>query len=87
MSPVKSAIATFQIGKAGITKGVITSLNLVFKSHYQIRIGVLPASERNRASIKTMAQELVKRMGIPCNYKIIGFTIILIKRGKTQPLK
>lgn len=74
----------FQIGKFGITPGVIESLSLALKNHKQIRISVLKASGRDRESIKTMANELISKLEENCDYKIIGFTIILIKKGSPK---
>lgn len=75
-------ITRFQIGKSGITEGVIESLELSFKHHKQVKISALKSSGRNRESIKEMAQKIVARLKekkVNCNYTIIGFTIVLIK--------
>ena len=83
-------ISKFQIGKFGITEGVIESLELALKHHKQIKISVLKASGRNRENIEEMAQELVTRLkekGEICEYRIIGFTIILIKTGISKVYK
>jgi RNA-binding protein YhbY len=70
----------FQIGKAGITDGIIQSLELALKSHKVIRISALKSSGRNRNTITSMADELVSKLATKCNYRIIGFTIVLIKQ-------
>lgn len=78
-----SALAKFQIGKNGITKGVIESLTLALKNHKQIRISVLKSCCRNKEELEELATEL--KSEIPFNLKVrtIGYTIILIKlRGK-----
>ena len=74
----------FQIGKNGITPGVIEALSLIFKNHKQVRISLLKASGRDRDSIESMALELSQKLstspehkGYSFNHKIIGFTIIL----------
>lgn len=71
----------FQIGKNGVTSGVIESLNLAFKTRKTIRINLLKSAERDRGKIKETAKEIVD--GLKGNYKckIIGFTIILRKAG------
>ena len=74
----------FQIGKKGITQGAVDSINLSFKTHTQLRISVLKSTERNKDKIKGMAEELCNKADYPCNYKIIGFTIILRKRSKKK---
>ncbi len=67
----------FQIGKNGLTQGVIDSLNLSLKTHDQIRITVLKSLERNREKMILMATDILSRVNYHCRYKIIGFTIIL----------
>lgn len=73
----------FQIGKNGITQGVIDSLNLSLKTHNQIRISVLKSAERDKKNIILMAEEIKERVIYYSHYKIIGFTIIL-KRQKSK---
>lgn len=79
--------APFQIGKAGLTGGVISSLNVLLKSHSRIRISVLKSATRNRLELEKMAEEIKSRVGVECDYKLIGFTIIIIRLGnKTKSL-
>lgn len=70
-----------QIGKAGVTPAVVTQLNRMLEHHKHIRISLLPASGRNRESIHTMADALIRQLAVPCDYRIIGFTIALRKRS------
>lgn len=71
----------FQIGKNGITEGVIQSLNQDLKTHHQMRISVLKSAERNKTKIKEMANGILQKVKYPCHYKIIGFTIILKRQS------
>lgn len=77
----------FQIGKNGITPGIIQALNSNLKTHTQLRISVLKSVERNKNKIKEMAKELSDRTEYPCNYRIIGFTIILRKQSRNKKHK
>jgi len=74
-------IAKFQIGKFGVTSGIIESLNLAYKNHKQMRISVLKSSGRTRDNIKEMAEEISQKLSIGgkyrYDYRIIGFTIIM----------
>jgi len=79
IEPVK-----FQIGKFGITPGVIESIELAFKNHNVVRISVLKASGRDKNSIIQMANNLVSMLKIPVSFKIIGFTIVLRKSDKKR---
>lgn len=69
----------FQIGKNGISAGIIESLSRALKNHGQVRISVLKSSGRNRFNIKEMAQEIQQKIPYKCSVKIIGFTIVLNK--------
>jgi len=78
----------FQIGKNGITPGVIEFLENAFKTHKRIRISVFKSAGRDRESIGKMALELQTKLKRKVDFRIIGFTIILIRRGITyQPPK
>ena len=72
----------FQIGKNGITTGVIESLNLSLKTHNQIRISVLKSADRDKNKIREMADSITEQLTYKCNYKIIGFTIILRRKNQ-----
>ncbi len=75
-------LSRFQIGKQGLTEGVLQSIAQDLKYHKQVRISVLKSATRNREEIKKIAKEIVERLPCKLNYRIIGFTIILIKTGK-----
>ncbi len=72
----------FQIGKLGVTSGVIESLNSAFKTHKSIRISLLKSFERDRTKINEIADELASKLRGNYKYTIIGFTIVLRKVGK-----
>lgn len=77
-------ISKFQIGKNGLTDGVITSLSLALKNHKQVRISILKSATHNREELKKMALEIVEKLPVHCEYKTIGYTIILFKKGKPK---
>ncbi|MBI2632667.1 YhbY family RNA-binding protein [Candidatus Pacearchaeota archaeon] len=74
----------FQIGKNGITEGILNSLTLVFKNHKQVRINALKSSGRDKEIIVKLADnisnELSRRLSCSLRYRIIGFTIVLRKQ-------
>ncbi len=74
----------FQIGKNGITDGVIDSLNLSFKNHKQIRISVLKNAARDKNKVRELADELIEKLGGGYKSVIIGFTIVLRKAGRQK---
>ncbi len=69
----------FQIGKSGVTEGVIESLRLGFKTHNSIRISILRSYASSKAKVREMADEIITRLGEPYIPTLIGFTIILRK--------
>jgi len=71
----------FNIGKNGITSGVIKSLELAFKTRKKIRISILKSGNRDKEKVKEMALELSDRLEGNYKYLIIGFTIIIKKTG------
>jgi RNA-binding protein YhbY len=76
-------ITKFQIGKFGVTEGVLDSLELALKHHKQVRISILQAAGRARDLPNKLGEEILlklKEKNISCEFKTIGFTIILIKR-------
>jgi RNA-binding protein YhbY len=76
----------FQIGKNGVTPGVIEALSIIFKKHTQVRISLLKSSGRDRGSIEKIALEIVSLLEKSVEYKfsfrIIGFTIIMLRHPK-----
>lgn len=77
----------FQLGKQGLTDGVINALNTNFKHHRQIRVSVLKSATRDREGVKKLADEIIQKVGYKCDYKIIGFTIILIRLSGKPKIK
>jgi RNA-binding protein len=77
-------ISNFQIGKNGLTDGVIESLNLAFKKNKIVRISVLKSASRSKEEIKEMAEKIAKSLAGNYVYRIIGFTIILRKKAKNK---
>lgn len=71
----------FQIGKNGITEGVIESLNKAFRTRKSVRISILQSFGRNRDKKKEIAEELSEKLEGNFKYTIVGFTIILRKIG------
>ena len=72
----------FQIGKNGLTSGIINSLELAFKNRKHVRISVLKSGTRNREKIKEIAKEIADKLNGNYNYKIIGFIIVMKKISK-----
>lgn len=74
-------IAKFQIGKQGITPNFIQTVAGALKDRRQVRVAALPSSGRNASNMKDLAKQLCDNMPFPCATKVIGFTIILLRRS------
>lgn len=77
-----SGAVKLTLGKAGLTPAFIAQLDAMLEHHKHLRIAALPSSGRNRSSIKDMAEHICTRLTCPCDYTIIGFTIVLRRRTK-----
>ena len=78
---MKSSNLSFQIGKNGLTKDFIQHLVIPFKTHRVIKVQLLPSASKDRARMKEVAQEIISGLPGKYNYRVIGFTIILMKRA------
>ena len=83
---MKSFVAKLQIGKNGVTSGLIGTLNNALKNHRQARISVLRTYERDRTKMKSLVTELQQKINYKCNCRVLGFTIILNKLKYSQRL-
>jgi RNA-binding protein YhbY len=81
---MKPQLAKFQIGKNGLTENFISSLALAFKNRKQVRISVLKSTARDKEKLKEIAEEIQKKLKVKTNFRLIGFTIILIKYGGSK---
>lgn len=84
---MKKFLVNFQIGKNGVTEGIIESLSLAMKKHKQVRVSVLKSGGRDRTKIKEMALELERKSPYKFNYRIIGFTIVISKIQQNKRTK
>lgn len=74
----------FQIGKAGVTEGVLESLKMGFKTHSAIRISVLRSQAPTKDKVREIAEELVRRLEGPHRFITVGFTIVLKKQKEKK---
>ena len=68
-----------QIGKNGLTDGIMQNLRNSFKTHKQIKISVLKSAGHDKNNVKEIADKIVSELGNLYAYRIIGFTINLRK--------
>lgn len=77
----------FQIGKQGLTENTILSLNNAFKHHSQVRVSVLKSATRNKEEIIKIAENICEKTEKRSAYKIIGYTIILMRLGNRTKIE
>ena len=78
---MKSSNLSFQIGKNGLTKDFIEHLAVPFKTRKVIKVQVLPSASKDRLRMKEVAEEIIAGLPGKYNYRVIGFTIVLMKRA------
>ncbi len=83
---MKSFNTTFQIGKNGLTEGVLNSLKQDLKSHRQVRVTVLKSCCRNKEELKKLADKIENSIPIKLKVRTLGYTIILVKLSNRQSL-
>jgi RNA-binding protein YhbY len=72
--------AKFQIGKNGLNAGALTAINNSLKTHRRVRISVLKSCCRDKTELKALAESLISKTEKETKYRLIGYTIILIKQ-------
>jgi len=78
---MKSDTLAFQIGKNGLTQTSIDHLASAFKTRRVIKVQLLKSAVSDRAKIEEIAKKLIEELPGKYNYRVIGFTIILMKRS------
>lgn len=77
---MRKKLLKFQIGKNGVTDNFILTLESAFKNNKQVRISVLKSAVSERKDIDRIAEEIAGKLNGRFNFRVIGFTIVLIKR-------
>lgn len=72
-------IKKFQLGKNGLSEAFKEQIKKSFVNTKRIKISVLKSCCRDREELKEIAENVKKYLGENFNYRIVGFTIILIK--------
>lgn len=77
---MKSFVSSIQIGKAGLTPGILNSIKLALKTRKIVKVKTLKSSPmHNREDIKKLAEEIKNKLPEVQKTVIIGFTITLKK--------
>jgi RNA-binding protein YhbY len=75
-----------QLGKKGLTPEFVSGLKKRFENPKikNIKITVLRSARENRSDVKKYAEELQSQLGNKFSYKIIGFSIFILKWRKER---
>ncbi|MEM4182037.1 MAG: YhbY family RNA-binding protein [Candidatus Pacearchaeota archaeon] len=72
-------IKKFQLGKNGVSENFVEQIKKSFVDTKRIKISVLRSCCRDREELKKIAEKIKNKLGENFDYRIIGFTIVLIK--------
>lgn len=73
-----------QIGKNGLTEGLVTRLKNDFKTHELVKIHVLKSAGHDKEKVAEMSEELLDKLGKKFTCRIIGFILIIRKWRKEK---
>ena len=80
-------VAKIQLGKQGVTEGLISNLKNSFKTNKNVRVSVLKSCCRDREELKKIESEILEKLGPPFSSRVIGYTIALKKLRKARTPK
>ena len=72
--------ATIQIGKNGLSAGIIENLKNAFKTHKAIKIHLLKSAGHDKAKAREIAEQIQEKLGKKYIYRILGFSIFFRKK-------
>jgi len=82
------SLVKFQIGKQGLTKGFVKSLENCFKNNNRVKVYVLktarPEGREGKIQVEKYEKEILAKFGKSYTAKSIGFTINLKKWGNNK---
>lgn len=81
---MKKLIPEIQIGKFGLTDGILEALRNAFKTHENVKISILKSVKRNREIVEGIAKKIISKFGTNYTYRIVGFTIAIKKWRKAR---
>lgn len=73
-----------QVGKNGLTDGVIEQARKMLEKEKAIKVTLLKSSTRDRKEAKEIADKLASSLGDKFQYRLIGYTIVLKKHRKKR---
>ena len=77
-------LGKIQLGKAGVTASFIENLQNRFKTHQNLKIGVLRSCCRDKKELDKINDEILRKLGKKFTARKIGYTIAIKKWRKEQ---
>lgn len=77
-------MSEIQIGKNGLTEGIVERLKNDFKTHEIVRIHVVNKEFKNRERVNKISAEILDKLGSKFTCRIIGFTLVIRKWRKSM---
>lgn len=72
------------IGKNGLTGGIITNLKTCMQTHNAAKLVLLKSAGRDRSEIEKIEEKILAGLGKKFTAHHIGFTILIRKRKKEK---
>jgi len=72
--------ATIQIGKNGLSSGIIEAVKNCFKNRRNVKIHLLKSAGHDKAKMREIAEQIQEKLGKKYIYRILGFSIFFRKK-------
>lgn len=69
--------AKIQIGKNGLSDGVLNQIKDILKTRKSVRISMLKSSVSNKEQAQEMSDKIIAFLGTGYRFRLIGHTIVL----------
>ena len=80
----KLPMSTIQVGKNGLTHGIIQKIRNDFTKRENVKIHLLKAAGHEKAQVKQMVEAIIEQFGVNYTYRVMGFSIFLKKWRKDK---
>lgn len=81
---MKSFKAHIQIGKNGLTDGILIVIKNAFANRDDVQISVLKSAGHDKEKVMEIADKIIESLGNKFTYRIVGFSIFLKKWRKPR---
>jgi RNA-binding protein YhbY len=75
----RNQIMQIQIGKNGLTEGVIEQIKKLFKDEEIMKVSILKSACRDKDQAKEIADKIIEALGKNYVYKLVGYVLTINK--------